>query len=148
MKPNFVYVIWIQSTAAKVFEALRDPEMTKDYWGRSRNVSDWQQGSEWSNVSYDDPKVVDVKGKVIEIDPPRRLVLGWETSMPTHVTSTVTFVLEEQFGSVKLTVTHEGLPPGPALEMASMGWTSILSSLKTLLETGHAMPQTMRRWGR
>jgi hypothetical protein len=28
------------------------------------------------------------------------------------------------------------------------GWPAVLSSLKTMLETGAAMPMTMRRWGR
>ncbi len=32
-KPSFVYVIYIRATPEKVWDALRDPEMTKDYWG-------------------------------------------------------------------------------------------------------------------
>jgi uncharacterized protein YndB with AHSA1/START domain len=31
-KPEFVYVIYIQSTAEKIWNALRDPEMTKEFW--------------------------------------------------------------------------------------------------------------------
>ncbi len=51
--------------------------MTKDYWVRHRNVSDWQAGSQWSHQNYD-TGAVDIAGKVLESDPPRRLVLTWE----------------------------------------------------------------------
>lgn len=36
-KPEFVYVIYIQTTPEKLWDALLDPEMTKDFWGRRRN---------------------------------------------------------------------------------------------------------------
>lgn len=146
-KPRFVYVIWIQSTAAKVFAALQDPEMTRDFWGRSRNVSTWNAGATWQHQSYDDASIVDVNGEVVEIDAPRKLVLTWASAHAPGDVSRVTFSVDEQFGAVKLTVTHEELS-AQAFEMTSMGWTAILSSLKSLLETGKAMPSTMRRWTR
>ena len=46
-KPSFVYVTYIESTPQKVWNALTDPEMTKDYWVRHRNRSDWKPGSEF-----------------------------------------------------------------------------------------------------
>jgi uncharacterized protein YndB with AHSA1/START domain len=53
-KPEFVYVIYIQSTPEKIWQALIDPEMTKEFWGRHKNVSDWKPGSEWRHQNYDD----------------------------------------------------------------------------------------------
>ena len=44
-RPSFVYVIYIESTPEKVWNALIDPEMTRDYWVGRRNRSDWQPGS-------------------------------------------------------------------------------------------------------
>jgi hypothetical protein len=42
---------------------------------------------------------------------------------------------------VKLTVVHDDFEAGSAvLEGISQGWPAILSSLKTLLETGEAVP--------
>jgi len=73
-KPEFVYVIYIQSTAEKIWQALTDPEMTKEFWGRHQNRSDWKPGSEWRHVNYDDATDIAVAGTVVESDPPRRLV--------------------------------------------------------------------------
>lgn len=151
-KPEFVYVTYISTTPEKVWEALLDPEMTKLFWGRSRNVSDWKPGSAWAHQSYDDASVVDVTGEVVEADPPRKLVLTWKSNAPglgEERASRVTFEIEAAFGAVKLTVTHEGFEPGSkAIAAISMGWPAILSSLKTLLETGQPMPMTTRRWAR
>ena len=76
-KPKFVYVSYIQSTPEKVWNALKDPEMTKQYWFGHHNPSDWQVGSSWKHQMYDDPSVVHIVGKIIESDPPRRLVVTW-----------------------------------------------------------------------
>jgi hypothetical protein len=56
----------------------------------------------------------------------------------------VTFELEPTGGAeVKLTVTHDEFEPGSKVHAAvSNGWPMILSSLKSLLETGHASTLT------
>jgi hypothetical protein len=44
---------------------------------------------------------------------------------------------------VKLTVTHDDLAKDPSmLAGVSGGWPTVLSNLKTFLETGHALPHT------
>lgn len=149
-KPGFVYVTYISSTPEKVYGALLDPEMTKLYWGCHKNVSDWKVGSTWSHQDYDDPEKVDVRGTVLEADPPRRLVLTWQSASAGEGErpSRVTFDIEAFMGEVRLTVTHDELEEGsPMWKGATNGWPAILSSLKTLLETGRPMPMTTRRWG-
>ena len=60
--------------------------------------------------------------------------------------SRMTYTLEPQGESVKLTVIHESERPGSKLiEAVSSGWPAILASLKSLLETGEALEAT-RRW--
>ncbi len=76
-KAQFVYVTYVATTPQKLWNALTDAEMTKQYWVRHRNASDWKVGSAWEHQDYDDPSVIDIVGKVIEYDPPRRLVLSW-----------------------------------------------------------------------
>lgn len=147
-KPSFVYVVYIQSTAERVYDALQDPEMTKLFWGRARNVSDWQVGSAWRHENYDDPTDVNAQGEVVEATRPSRLVLTWRRPGDPKGTSEsrVTFQIDFVFGATKLTVTHEDLDPQMAQGVTS-GWPAILSSLKTLVESGQPMPMTTRRWG-
>ncbi|ARQ01378.1 SRPBCC family protein [Pseudorhodoplanes sinuspersici] len=147
-KPSFVYVTYIQTTPETLWNALLDPEMTKDYWGRHRNVSDWKTGSAWRHEDYDDANNVRVVGTVLESNPPHRLVLSWaspEKGDDPAKQSRVTFDIEPYMGEVRLTVTHEDLD-NEMLRRVSGGWPAILSSLKTLLETGKAMPMTQKRW--
>jgi uncharacterized protein YndB with AHSA1/START domain len=142
-KSTFVYVTYIATTPEKVWGALLDGEMTKDYWGMHRNVSHWAVGSTWEHQDYDDPKQVAVRGKVVAFEPPRKLAMTWESSAGGPP-SRVTFDIVPMFGAVRLTVTHDDLPDDA--QMVREGWTAILSSLKTLLETGAAMPMTKQRW--
>jgi uncharacterized protein YndB with AHSA1/START domain len=146
-KPEFVYVIYIQSTPQKIWEALIDPEMTKEFWGRHRNQSDWKIGSAWHHENYDDATDIAVAGTVVESDPPRRLVLTWARPDQTDkdAVSRVTFDIDEFMGSARLTVTHSELTP-EMLRNISTGWPAVLSSLKSLLETGASLPMTRRQW--
>ena len=149
-KPQFVYVTYIATTPEKLWNALMDGEMTKDYWVRHRNVSDWKVGSTWEHQDYDDAGIVDIVGKVVENTPPRRLVLTW--AFPADAAneakhSRVAFEIEPFFDAVRLTVTHDELEPdSDMLRGITQGWPGVLSSLKTLLETGRPMPMTTRRW--
>ncbi|CAN7673982.1 SRPBCC family protein [Bradyrhizobium sp. LjRoot220] len=143
-KPEFVYVIYIQSTPEKIWQALIDPEMTKEYWGRHRNVSDWKPGSEWRHQNYDDASDVAVAGTVVESEPPRRLVLTWAEPGGSDI-SRVAFDIDEFMGSARLTVTHTELSP-EMLRNISSGWQAVLSSLKSLLETGASLPMLRRQW--
>jgi uncharacterized protein YndB with AHSA1/START domain len=150
-KPSFVYVIYIATTPEKLWDALMDPEMTTQFWGRHRNVSDWKVGSKWEHQDYDNPATVDLVGKVIVCDPPRRLVLTWADpadAADEAKHSRVTFDIEPAYDSVRLTVTHDLLEPdSDMLRGITFGWPAVLSSLKTLLETGKPLPATTRRWG-
>lgn len=65
------------TTPETLWNALMDREMTKHYWGRHTNVSDWTVGSTWTHQNYYDGGIVDIVGKVVERTPPRRLVLNW-----------------------------------------------------------------------
>lgn len=83
----------------------------------------------------------------VENDPPRRLVVTWRTPSGEGEESRVTYLVEPHEGVVKLTVTHDGLVPGSEMDRGIRGgWPVVLSSLKTLLETRHALPFTMGRW--
>jgi uncharacterized protein YndB with AHSA1/START domain len=146
--PKFVYRTLIATTSEKLWAALTDPEFTAQYWGGTRLESDWKPGSRivfrWKGkIVHDD--------KILKSEPPRLLSY---TFKPLHMeellgepASRVTFEIEEFTGTskrqgpvVKLTVTHEDFPADSKIfPMISQGWPDILSSLKSLLETGHAI---------
>ncbi|WP_394790539.1 SRPBCC family protein [Rhodoferax sp.] len=150
-KPSFVYVSYIATTPDKVWQALVDTDVTRQYWvdpsaGCARvNVSDWQTGSRWEHRRVDEAGTADIVGNVVESTPPSRLVITW--ARPTEVEdatkhSRVTFDIEPYVdGLVRLTVTHDDLDRDPQmLSGISGGWPKVLSNLKTLLETGRALP--------
>lgn len=139
---SFVYVTYIRATADKVFEAITRPDVTRRYWGHE-NVSDWQPGSQWQHIRTDDQRSVDVVGKVIESSPPSRLVVSWagpsQADDPAS-TSRVTFTIEQLDEMVRLTVSHDELAVGSGMTKGvSHGWPLVLSSLKSLLETGRGI---------
>jgi uncharacterized protein YndB with AHSA1/START domain len=148
MSTKFVYVTYIRTTPEKLWDALTKPEFTKAYWYGMRQDCDWQVGSPWQLV-FSDNSVADA-GKVLEIDRPRRLVLSWHNEwkpeMKAEGATRATIELEPEGDTVKLTITHEMDRDGSKfIGAVSNGWPKILSSLKSLLETGKALPGSDHR---
>jgi uncharacterized protein YndB with AHSA1/START domain/DNA-binding transcriptional ArsR family regulator len=139
--PGYVYVTYIRATAEQVWQALTDADVTARYWGHA-NVSDWQPGSTWEHRRVDGSGQLDAVGKVVDIDPPTRLVITFEDSLDeSRDPSVVTFLVEPHQDIVRLTVTHENLPNREMLNGISSGWPAVLANLKSLLETGDVLPQ-------
>jgi uncharacterized protein YndB with AHSA1/START domain len=142
-KTTFVYAIYIAAPPETVWRALLDGEFTRQYWGRE-NVSDWRPGSPWEHRSLDAARTLNLLGEVLEVDPPRHLVITWaepadRTRRERH--TRVTFDIDPLPDMVRLTVTHDELEAGSEMhKKISQGWPRVLSSLKSLLETGRALP--------
>ncbi len=144
-KPDFVYVIYIEAPIQRVWDALTQGEHTALYWSRYVQ-SDWKVGSRVEFLRADRSKLSH-DGEVLEIDPPRRLVMTFDVSAEGMVEkpSRVTYELEERTGETKLTVIHDDFPAdSKVLPSISNGWPAILSSLKTYLERGAPMVMTAR----
>jgi uncharacterized protein YndB with AHSA1/START domain len=136
-KPDFVYTTYIQSTPEKVWTAITNPEFTRQYWGNMENRSDWKRGSKWEHIAPHEQDPVYVTGQVIESDPPTRLVLTWADPDALADVSRVTFEIEQIKELVRLTVIHGDFKPDSAMApKVARGWPSVLSSLKSFLETG------------
>jgi uncharacterized protein YndB with AHSA1/START domain len=143
-----VYVTYIRATPEKLWQALIDPEFTRQYWVETWQDCTWQPGASWK-LMIPDGRVAD-SGEVVEVVPHRRLVLTWKNQFKPELRgeghSRVTFDLEPQGEAVKLTVTHESdTPKSKLIDAVSTGWPHVLSSLKSLLETGSSLEAT-RSW--
>lgn len=142
-KTTFVYEIYIASTPETVWKALLDGEFTRQYWGHD-NVSDWKRGSEWQHRKFDGSREVVLLGEVLEAAPPRRLVITWarpadKDHRDRH--SRVAIDIEPVAEMVRVKVTHDELEAGTEMERGvRVGWPRVLSSLKSLLETGRPLP--------
>ena len=73
--PDLVYITYIRSTPQKVWDALTQSELTRQFFFGRTVESDWKKGSTWRLVMEDGR--TDVDGEVLESDPPRLLKVSW-----------------------------------------------------------------------
>ena len=138
-RSDFVYVTFIRTTPAKLWEALTDQPFIRQYWFNTTIECGWKKGSPWMMASSDGP-LTDT-GEILEIDPPRRMVIRWlhewKPELKAEGPSRCTIELEPVENAVKLTITHEiDRLESKLITAVSGGWPLILSNLKSLLETG------------
>jgi uncharacterized protein YndB with AHSA1/START domain len=140
MSDRFVYVTYIRTTPEKLWDALLNPEFTKQYWFGSWQECEWRKGSPWKLYG---PDGLNCTGEVVEIERPRRLVTKWlneKPAMKAEGYSHCTFEIEPVGGVLRLTVTHEtNFPKSKVLEGVGIGWPMVLSNLKSMLETGETL---------
>ncbi len=142
MSDKYIYVTYIRTTPQKLWDALTNPEFMRSYWFGMWQDCDWKEGSSW-RMMFSDGRVADA-GEVVEIDPPKRLVLSWRNEFRPELKeegySRATYELQQVGESVKLTVTHEIARDGSKfIQAVSNGWPMVLASLKSMLETGTAL---------
>jgi len=136
---TFVYVTFIRTTPAALWQALTEPEFTPRYWLGVHHEADWRIGGAWKLI-LPDGRVGDA-GEVLEFNPPRRLVLRWRNEFRPELKdegwSRCVIDIEPAGEAVKLSLTH-GIEREESkfIEAVSGGWPLILSNLKSLLETG------------
>jgi uncharacterized protein YndB with AHSA1/START domain len=161
---SFTYTIYIQATPERVWQALTEPALMRRYWrhqkaGEKTFRSDWKKGSTY-DMAHDEIGLVvsDPEQVILESDPYQRLSYTWHTITPEWAVevgmdeataaacraeprSKVAFDIEDVgHGTTKLTVLHDGFEPGSSvLPGIAEGWPAVLSSLKTLLETGSSL---------
>jgi uncharacterized protein YndB with AHSA1/START domain len=138
------YRLFIKATPEQVWQGITDPDFTEQYFHRTRFESTLEPGSGHRYVWNGDDQVV---GDVVEVDPPKRLVATWRAlyraGMADEPPSRVEWTLTPAgAGMTRLDVVHGDLARSPLTwESVRYGWVWILDSLKTLLETGEALPE-------
>jgi uncharacterized protein YndB with AHSA1/START domain len=144
---SFVHVTYIRTTPEKLWAALTQPEFTRRYWAETWQESDWRAGSDW-RLMIPDGRVGDV-GKILEIDPPNKLVIEWsidfQPDLKAEGPTRVTYLLEPAGTAVKLTLMQQTpVPDSRIIDAMSQGWPHLLASLKSLLETGEPLVESTK----
>jgi uncharacterized protein YndB with AHSA1/START domain len=136
-----VFELYIKTTPDRLWEAITDPELRRQYSFGVGVESDWTPGSTYE-ATHPSSSAPICAGENLEVDPPRRLVQSfhalWSDAVRAEGTSRVTWEIEPVGDSCKLTVVHDELRDGAHSEVYG-GWPQILSGLKTLLETGETL---------
>ncbi|RMI33653.1 ArsR/SmtB family transcription factor [Nocardia stercoris] len=147
-RDDFVYTTYIRTTPQQLWRALTEPAFTRRYWAGYTFESDWRPGSAITVTTGDGRIADDPEQVVLESDPFRLLAYTWHHTTTcdggtTEPRSKVAFHIEDLGDLVKLTVIHDGFPPGSkVLDSISRGWPRVLADLKTLLETGDLIATT------
>lgn len=132
--------ISIKTSAEQVWRALTDPQLVKQYMFGAQVVSNWKKGSpivyrgEWEGKPYED------KGIIQDIKPGSRLVMTYfspfsgDADVPENY-MLITYEISETDGVSTLDVRQENNKTPEAAEKSTTNWQSILSTMKTMLET-------------
>jgi uncharacterized protein YndB with AHSA1/START domain/DNA-binding transcriptional ArsR family regulator len=140
--PKQVYELYIRTTPQKLWQALTDGKVTQQYFfGSTISAKAWKKGERYESRGPDGTLWVD--GDILEAEPPRRLVQTWKVhydpQLKDEPVTRVSWEIEPRGAVCKLTATHYLEGAALTAKHVSGGWQIILSSLKTLLETGEPL---------
>lgn len=138
---NLKTAITINASAALVWKALIDPEIVKQYFFGTHQISDWQKGSdiawtgEWDGKTYRD------HGRILDIVPGNYLQYSYWSSMsnlpdiPENY-QTVTYDLSETDGVTTLHISQDNVIDEAAKEHSEANWQYIFGGMKKMVENG------------
>jgi uncharacterized protein YndB with AHSA1/START domain len=146
-KPDTMYTIYIASTPEKVWHALTTAEFSRQYFFGFAIEMETRVGGPFVVRAPDGSLHID--GEVLACDPPSRLSVTWNVNWPGLVEklgqTIVTYEIAQMGDAVRLTMTesHERELSDDILSGGRIGWPAILSSLKSVLETGKPLAVKM-----
>ena len=141
MKEKYVaeVTIDIDVPKSKVWDALTNPKLIKQYLFGTEVTTDWQVGNSitykgvWEGKPYED------KGKVLENKPEKLLVstfwsaLSGKPDLPENY-QTVRYELSPEGDGTRLTLTQDNNASQEEAEHAEQNWNMVLEEMKKLLE--------------
>jgi len=131
----------VNAPAAKVWQALTDPAIVKQYFFGTNVKSDWKKGSpitwegEWEGKSYKDT------GEILDIDPGKMLKYNYWSSMsgteniPENYID-ITYTLSEEDGKTTLTILQEKIKTEEAKQHSEQNWQWVFGKMKEMVESG------------
>jgi uncharacterized protein YndB with AHSA1/START domain/DNA-binding transcriptional ArsR family regulator len=141
-RPRHVFQVYIRTTPERLWQAITDPAFTERYFFKTRVDATWSNGEKLKYLDREGRLVVD--GEILEAERPRRLVTTWsfrnDPELAGDPPSRVTWEIEPLGDTCKLTLIHDDFTSETAtFHSVVQGWPLVLSSLKSLLETGEAL---------
>ncbi|HSK87282.1 MAG TPA: SRPBCC domain-containing protein [Anaerolineales bacterium] len=131
--------IIIHAPLSKVWQALVNPEIIKQYLFNTEVISEWKEGSsiiykgEWQGKAFED------KGKILKIEPEKMLMsthwspLSGVPDTPENY-HTVTYTLSPKGDSIEVTITQDNNSTEEEKEHSEQNWRTVLAGMKKLLE--------------
>lgn len=131
--------IAINAPKDRVWEALTDPDMIREYLFGTDTITDWQKGSPitykgvWKGQPYED------KGTIIDIVPEKLLHTTYLSGMSGKEDKEenyahVIYELSEQSGKTVLTITQDNNADEKSRQHSEENWNTVLEGLKHLVE--------------
>jgi uncharacterized protein YndB with AHSA1/START domain len=145
--PLHVYQLFINASPSTVWQAIVDGEQTRRYFYGTRVESTWEPGTDVRYLGDDSSVIAD--GTVLAVDAPHRLEITfrarWDPGIEAEDPAREVWLLEDANGATKLTVERYDVEAGSRTdEDFNGGFPSILSGLKTFVETGKSLPPPAR----
>jgi uncharacterized protein YndB with AHSA1/START domain len=141
MKNNTTAIVRININApvAKIWEALTNPEIIKQYFFGTQTITDWKPGSpiifegEWQGKKYKD------KGTILEVEDQKCIKYSYWSPMsgiedkPENYLI-ITYSLTGLNNNVTLSIKQENIPGEKMKEHSQENWKKVLEGLKHVVE--------------
>lgn len=142
-KPVHIYKSYIRASVEAVWAAITNPEQTVQYFYGTAVDSEWEVGSPMT-YAYPDGTLAS-EGHIISIDPPKRLEFTfhalWDEQLKQEGPAREVWALAEMNGMVELTIElYDVAEDSKTMTEFTSGFPYIVAGLKSLLETGEALP--------
>jgi len=136
--------LFVRASAAQVWDTITNGQQTARYYYDSPVESTWEPGAEVKYYSADRSSVF-ITGHVVTREPEKHLTLRlrllFDPRAATEPPFEQTWTIDDLGAMCKVQVTHHDLPPTSATyRHIADGMPLILSSLKSLVETGQGLP--------
>lgn len=138
---SFEYTIYVACTPEKLWHALTLNELRTQWWRGHTVETDWKVGS--AIIGRFPDGSLEFRGHVLEADSPKTLAfevdeVSWTDEFEGEGPNRLRFAIEGFGQLARLTLRNEA--PLKMLQLVQQGWPAVLSSLKSLLETGTPLP--------